>query len=749
MRKPFSSIILSSLAAMAVSLPSMSGAGVTVMTVPWVANSPLSPHSTYPINSTTEVQVTLQAIVPSAVGSADSFTVKWHFGDGSADVTFALTNPYDVSTTHQYPASAATGTAWTAVVTVTDTTNPGSGTANYYVTQQKNILSSRVNVAIDNGLWYMHQTMWRNTTTVNSNTVNWGGWDTQNFSCPTVNGQAWDCDYYGSIDAANVQAFEVSGHLASGPATDPYTDDVARGLARMFVMLLNESNVSQSYQYNPAQVNYTCSNGYPTTSNPTYPYCGTGSQIFYNAAATSCTSPPCNYTFDGDSNGQMIFSNDGSGEYIYTTGPFIDTLVASGTPNALAPTGTAAGGGLPGIRGQSYKTIVQDMADWYNACQYEYDYDIGNPGFSNYYRGYPGSDSGGGWLYDCQQGNDNSTSQWAAIGLIGASRGFGITTPKAVTDFNNVWVTNSQDVQSPIPVGTDPYAAGDDYGAFGYRGSLYYSNAWGSFATTPSGMVQMALDGIGRTTNTAFGDAKNAPDQRFNAAETYYADNFCNSTNGGPVNAPRAYTYGLFSFTKSMLLHDPNGVLSPIQYLRTTTPGVFPGNSSTGVPVNQFDWYGAVSAANGGSDSCDGVAQTLVSLQQSPGYGSSDGHWYGNDYYGSQFNYETAWSIIMLNKTVFVSCVNNLAGRGNASGPGGAQVTLAWSAQTNTTGYAILRSSTSGGPYTQVGTTNVTGYRDGNDGLIAGKTYFYVLQPLQGSTEICQSNQASITIPPK
>jgi hypothetical protein len=260
-------------------------------------------------------------------------------------------------------------------------------------------------------------------------------------------------------------------------------------------------------------------------------------------------------------------------------------------------------------------------------------------------------------------------------------------------------------------------------------------------------MVQMALDGIGRTTNTAFGDSTTAPDQRFNNAETYYADNFCNATSSGAVSAPRAYTYGMFSFTKSMLLHDPGGVLTPIQYLRTQTPGVFPGNVSTGVPVNELDWYGAVSAADGGTDPCSGIAQTLVDLQQTPGYGVADGHWYGNDYYGYQYYYETAWSIIMLNKTVFVSCVNNLAGRGNASGPGGAQTNLSWSAQTNATGYAVLRSSTSGGPYTQVGTTGLTAYRDANDGLKTGNTYYYVVQPLQGSTEICQSNQATIPIP--
>jgi hypothetical protein len=767
MRK-FPSIILTSLAALVVFHPSMYGA-VTVLTVPWVPATPSAPHSAYIKQGGTEIPVTLQATVPSAVGSSDSFTVTWAFGDGSPNVTFALTNPYDVSTVHTYPA-AAVGTAWTAVVTVNDTTNSTSGSANYYVTQQANTLAARANVAIDLGLWYLHQTMWRGTTTVGVNNVKWGGWDeyyaggyictnpATRASYPTW-GESYDCYYDGSITAANIQAFEVSGHLGNGPATDPYTDDVSRGTNRMFSLLANQTNQSIGYKYNPAVVNYTCTNGVstypPSTSLPpgTYPYCGTGTQVFYEPTATSCLtgtpSTPCTVTPDENGNLQQVFANSSYGETIYTTGQFIDSLVAGANPTGTAVTGTAAGGGLPGILGETNNNVVQDMVDWYSACQWYDDYDIGNPasGYSGYTRGGGTSSAGGGWLYTCQAGDDNSTAQWGAIGLIGANRGFGISIPQVVKDTNNVWVTNSQDVQDPVPTGTDPYVAGDDYGSFGYRGSLYYSNAWGSFATTPSGMVQMALDGIGRTTNTKFGNASNASDQRYNAAETYYADNFCNATSNGAVQAPRAYTYGMFSFTKAMLLHNPSGIFTPIQYLRTSTPGVFPGNSVTGVPPGELDWYAAVSTANGGIDPCDGVAQTLVDLQTNPSTGTYDGHWYGNNYEDPQYRYETAWSIIMLNKTVFVSCINNLTGRGVPSGPGGAQITLEWSAQTNATGYNVLRSSNNGGPYTQIGQTGLTGYRDAGDGLLPNTTYYYVVQPTQSGTEICQSNQAAIPIP--
>ena len=750
MKNGLSRISLAAVVAMFVLQPIMSATTpLTVLTVPWEPTTPLSPHTTYPINATTEATIVLAATVPAGITAGDSVTVVWSFGDGSPNTTVVFSNIYDISTTHQYPASASLGTAWTATVTVTDTTQKTSGTAKYYVTQAcgpasgapctpATALTSRVNVAIDTGLWYLHQTMWRNTTTVGVNTVNWGGWDTQTYACPTVGGNAYACMYYGVIDAENVQAFEVSGHLGTGPATDPYTDDVVRGSARMFNFLASQANVTNTYQYNPATVNYGCSDGSQVQTDGTC--VAPATKVYYDAGATSCLSPPCTFTFDGNSppDGQMIFSNDGSGETVYTGGPFMDALVASGNPTATAPTGPA------GVLGLTYKNIVQNMVDWYAACQYGYDEDPSNePGYNGYVRGAGYSASGGGWLYGCQQGDDNSTSQWAAIGFIGASRGFNLAIPQVVMDMNNVWVTNSQDVTQPRPAGSDPfYSIGDDYGAFGYRGSFAYSQAWGAYAVTPSGMVQMALDGIGRTNNTAFGNSSNDPDQRWNNTETFYADNFCNATVNGAYYSPRSYTYGMFSFTKSMLLHDPNGALSPIQFMRTETPSVFTGDPND--PSNTIDWYAALSPANGGTDLCDGVAQTLVAYQ------SPDGHWYGNDYdQGYQSNqspFETAWSLIMLRKTVFVNCVKNLNGRGTPSGVGSAQITLGWTAQTNANGYAVLRGTANGGPYTQVGTTQSTVYND-RSGLKNGGTYYYVVQPLQGTTEICQSNQATITIP--
>jgi len=742
----------------------------SVLTVPWDPTNPAAPHTTYPlpigapsvsIPATSEATIVLGAVLV-APGSTDSFTYTWAFGDGSPVVgPNAVTNMNDISTTHQYPASAAVGTTWTAVVTVTDTTKNKTYTGNYLVIQEANTLQPRVNVAIDWGLWYLHQTMYHPSAGV-------GYW-----SAGCASGYAgYACgNGYGSLDATNVQAMEVNGHYANGPATDPYTSDVSEGLNEMFTHLTAVQNSSldtyysyyylgtaagatKTYTYNPAVTNFGCSDGsQPTTTNsgaPSYYCTSPATPVYYNAGATSCLSPPCSFTFDGNSNGQSIFAWQASGAptgWGYEAGMYMDALVASLSPNAVASTGGS------GVAGQTYHNIVQDLADADAYAQWTGDtYDVEN----GYTRGYPYgalSGDGGGWWYYIQEGNDNSASQWAAIGLIGAKQGFGIPIPSIVTDANNMWVTASQDVSSPTPVSSNPYdSLTDDYGGFGYNGALTYSEAWGSWATTPSGMVQMAMDGIGRTANTAFGASKNAPDQRFNNAETYYADNFCNTTADGVFYAPRAYTYGLFSFTKSMLLHNPGGVLSPIQYLQTQTPGVF-DNAQNPNP-NSIDWYAALSAANNGNDPCDGVAQTLVERQYDPnnaaaGYGSSTpGYWYGDNYSGAQDPYETAWSLIMLQRTVFINCVNNLGGSGLASGASPARIDLTWSGIPNVTGYTVQRSTTSGGPYTTVGTTTTTAYSD-RTGLTNGDTYYYVLQPFNGAGAVCQSNQAKITVPKK
>src|SRR6185295_18263786 len=61
-----------------------------------------------------------------------------------------------------------------------------------------------------------------------------------------------------------------------------------------------------------------------------------------------------------------------------------------------------------------------------------------------------------------------------------------------------------------------------------------------------------------------------------------------------------------------------------------------------------------------------------------------------------------------------------------ATATGQTTATVSWTASAGATGYNILRSTTSGGPYTLVGTSATTSFAD--TGLTCNTSYFYVVQ---------------------
>ena len=497
-------------AGVVLALPVQAAAPV-VKTVPWVASNPLIPHTTF-AGRTVRLKGTSDQ-------QGANIQYSWDFGDGSAVATGTVTNRHAVEASHVY--AGTPGTVWTARLTLSNTNTGESASKAYFVQMKDKTLDAEVNVAIDEGLWYLHKTQNRTTS---------GGFEGGDWT--TTNG------FYG-LGAANLNAFHVNGHVPSGPADNPYTETSARGVRSLFSMLAASGLAAQ-------------------------------------------TNPLGTFNPDGNGNGLGVLVNQAYP--FYQGGMFIDAIVSTGTPNAMATTGPA------NVVGRTYKDIVQDMVDFYLYCQYD-------------------SNGGGGWRYNCNEFPDNSVAQWAAIGLIAAERQWGIAVPSIAKRWNRYWLDYSQHPN----------------GSFGYTD---INSVWGPFATTPSGMVQMAMDGIGR------GTPEGANDPSWDRAESFLRDHFADG--GGFTTNIKAYYYGLFSFTKSMLLHDSNGdgVAEPITLLRSSTPGVPP-----------IDWY-AAEVAKG--DSTNGVARTLVNDQL------PSGQWTGHGD-SSQAAFETAWAIMMLNRTVFES----------------------------------------------------------------------------------------------
>jgi hypothetical protein len=128
-------------------------------------------------------------------------------------------------------------------------------------------------------------------------------------------------------------------------------------------------------------------------------------------------------------------------------------------------------------------------------------------------------------------------------------------------------------------------------------------------------------------------------------AETFIADNFANPESDGSDGAITDYYYGLYSFTKSMLLHDNSktGVNpSPIQYLVSMDNPTYA----------KVDWYAAQTSTYGGTDPENGVARTLVHDQIFDG--THNGAWFAHsDNTSDHWYFDTGWAVTMLNKTVF------------------------------------------------------------------------------------------------
>ena len=235
---------------------------------------------------------------------------------------------------------------------------------------------------------------------------------------------------------------------------------------------------------------------------------------------------------------------------VYETGPVMDALVAATRKELVATVGE------PNVKGRALYDIMQDLVDMY--CWGQSD-----------------ADWGGGWRYSWNSDADNSACQWAAIGLMAAERYWGIAAPDWVKQRNLVWLNTSK--------------GGSGFG---------YAGAGDGEATTPSGLVQAAFDGVKNT------------DTLWLHGENYVANNWTSLMNNNNL-------YAHYATVKALRAANP-----PVQKLTATG----------------LDWF---------LDSSVGLGRNTIDRQH------ADGSWLSNDGNANDPSMSTAWSVMILSSSLF------------------------------------------------------------------------------------------------
>jgi PKD repeat protein len=271
-------------------------------------------------------------------------------------------------------------------------------------------------------------------------------------------------------------------------------------------------------------------------------------------------------SFNTDSNGNAYGLGVPSSRPIYESGQVMDALAATRTPLAVAVTG------IPEVLGRTYEDIATDMADYYAWCQDD------------------GGGDQGGWRYSCNFDSDNSAAQWGAIGFLGVEQVFAVPTPACVESQNLLWLNASR------------FTSGGLSGCFGYTGVNCIHQC---MATTPSGMVQLAMDGV-LPTDVLWTDAE---------------DCICRNWAGWNL-ANNGNMYAYYALAKAMR----GAIGGTDDLIGENNPAICPG----GAPI---DWY-------------DALAAYLVNAQ------NANGSWTGFYWVGNG-PLATAWAIIILKPTLF------------------------------------------------------------------------------------------------
>ena len=461
---------------------------------------------------------------------------KWVFGDGSESAVISLSGSTKYNVNADYVYTGAIGTPFTAQLQVDDVDSSMANAVvdNYLVKIEENNLDTKVNIAIDNGLWWLFNQAFSNSYCHTFNSSSFMVFYNGNGSYPD--------NYFASPTASSIQACAINTHKINGDTSeDPYVEAVQLGMNWLI----------QGYYYNTS----------------------------YPMLQALAISPQHGDDPDTNGNGYGIQVRDYGYRPIYEGGQIMDAIIASG----VAPTDDTGRDFTGRGSNWTFGELLQDMCDMYAYGQV----DSGN--------------ARGGWQYSWNYRSDNSAAQWAAIGMIPAQQApWNCTVPNWVKTENEIWLSYSY-----------------NSGHFGYTSSNIQHDWYHN--TTPSGMVQMAMDG-----QVGYDDPDTPADERDSkwiACERYTADNWYGFLHNNSYSWGGPLTYGWYAFAKAMRLAVPQ----PVERI-TTTSGT------------NFDWYN-------GTGGNKGLAQRIVENQYVGGY------WNGS--LTSTSPLTTAWMIITLRPALF------------------------------------------------------------------------------------------------
>jgi len=311
--------------------PSYASAGVPpeVATVPFHGELLAVPHDAW-----IGKEIIFKGTAHDPDGDATMVAYKWDFGDGYSTGWISGVSPYAIEAMHAYTGTMADGTPYgpgryfTAWLYVEDDTGL-IGQDSYFVairdvSDPDAMLKVEVNVAKDNGLWWLHKQQIRGTY---PDGAGYGYWDNGSYDVAAT--------------GAAVEAFELQGHLAKGDpydiSEDPYVETVQRGLNYLFNHMVSRA-IGQHATYCPF-------------GNP---------------------------DINGNGIGLACFSGELSRE-MYESGIVLMTMGSSKAPDRVATTGPVAG--------RTYLEITQDMVDfmaWGQSDPYTGNYEGGWRYSANY-----------------------------------------------------------------------------------------------------------------------------------------------------------------------------------------------------------------------------------------------------------------------------------------------------------------------------------------------------------------------------